>query len=170
MNQSPNNESRERRGRKPRRPRGREDGFASKVINIRRVARVVAGGRRFSFSVVMVMGDKSGRVGVGVGKAGDTSEAINKATRDAKKNMTNVPLTDSKSISHEVAHKYSSAIVAIRPAPGHGLIAGSAARAVLGLLGARDVNAKVLSRSKNKLNIARATLGALLKLKKQPSK
>ncbi len=135
--------------------------FDSKMIDIRRVARVVAGGRRFSFSVVLVIGDKKGKVGVGLGKAGDTALAIEKATRDGKRHMVTFTPEMGRSIPSPVEAKYSSARLMMRPAPGRGLIAGSAVRTVLTLAGRTDVNAKLLSPSKNKLNIARVTLKAL---------
>lgn len=135
--------------------------FDSKMIDIRRVARVVAGGRRFSFSVVLVIGDKKSKVGVGIGKAGDTALAIEKATRDGKRHMVTFAPELGKSIPAPVEAKYSSARLMMRPAPGRGLIAGSAIRTVLTLGGRTDVNAKLLSPSKNKLNIARAALKAL---------
>lgn len=144
--------------------------FEQKMLNIRRVARVATGGRRFSFSVALVAGDKKGRVGVGLGKANDTSLAIDKAMRDAKKNMITLNLNKKSSIVHEVESKYCSAIVTIRPAPGRGVVAGSAVRNVLDLAGVKDVTAKILSGSKNKLNIARATVNALSKLAKLPVK
>lgn len=138
--------------------------FDQKMIDIRRVARVVAGGRRFNFSVTLVAGDKKGRVGVGIGKAGDTSLAIDKAMNNAKRNMIKVPLTKHNSIAHEVAAKFGSSEIIIKPASGRGLVAGSAVRNVLSLAGVHDVNAKILSRSKNKLNIARAAILALKQL------
>jgi small subunit ribosomal protein S5 len=134
-------------------------------LNIRRVARVVAGGRRFTFSVAMVLGNRKGSVGVGVGKAGDTTLAIDKASRVAKKHMIKLNLTKDKSIAHEITEKYSSATVMLRPAKGKGLVAGSAVRSVLELGGVTDTTAKILSPSKNKLNIAQATIKALNKLK-----
>ena len=140
--------------------------FDQKMINIRRVARVVSGGRRFSFSVALIAGNRKGSVGVGIGKAGDTSLAIDKAVRNAKKNMINVNLTKSMSIPHEVDAKYSSARIIIRPAPLRGTIAGSAARNVIELAGIKDVSAKIMSVSKNKLNIARAAVAALKKVSK----
>lgn len=152
------------RGRRPggRRFSEREKPeFDQKVINVRRVARVMAGGRRFSFSVVVVAGDRNGRVGVGIGKAGDTSQAIAKAYNQAKKEMIKVSLTDTKSITHEVSAKFKSAQVNLRPAPGRGLVAGSSVRVVLSLAGVKDVNAKIVSRSKDKLNIARTAIKAL---------
>lgn len=135
--------------------------YEQKIIAIRRVARVVAGGRRFSFSVSLVAGNKKGSVGVGIGKAGDTSLAIDKALKNAKKNMLKVNLTKDMSIPHEVSAKYASARVFLQPAPGRGLIAGSAVRIVLELAGIKNINAKILSGSKNRLNIARGAVNAL---------
>ena len=137
-----------------------------KVLSIRRVARVIAGGKRFTFSVCLVLGDKKGSVGVGLAKAGGTSEAIEKATRDAKKNMIKVNTTKTMSIPHETRAKYCSGVVDLRPAPGRGLIAGSAPRVVLALAGITDINAKIISGSKNKINNARATWLALQSLAK----
>src|SRR6056297_1780339 len=124
----------ERRGRK----RGRRDSrpkseFEQKIIGIRRVTRVMAGGRRFGFSVCMVAGDKKGRVGVGLGKASDTALAIEKAFRKAKQSMIEIPLTESKSIPHEVKAKFCSSQILMMPAPGRGLKAGGAVRSVLEL-------------------------------------
>lgn len=151
--------------RPSRRPERAKQEFDNKTLSIRRVTRVVAGGRRFSFSIAMVIGDKKGRVGVGIGKAGDTPIAIDKAMRDAKKSMVLIPLTKNGSIAHPVESKYASARVSVMPAPGKGVIAGSAVRTVLELAGIKEVSSKILSRSKNKLNIARATIKALVKLK-----
>lgn len=140
---------------------GARGDMEQKVLSIRRVARVVAGGKRFTFSVCLVLGDKKGSVGVGLAKAGGTSEAIEKATRDAKKNMVKVNTTKTMSIPHETRAKYCSGVIDLRPAPGRGLIAGSAPRVVLALAGITDINAKIISGSKNKINNARATLLAL---------
>lgn len=139
--------------------------FDQKIIDIRRVARVVAGGRRFSFSVVVVIGDKKGKVGVGVGKAGDTALAIEKSIAKAKKAMIEIRRTDSGSIPHETGAKYSSARLIIMPAPGRGLVAGSSVRAVLDLAGITNVTTKLLSGTKNKLNNAQAAIKALSLLK-----
>ena len=162
------------------RPGGRRDGrgrterppqeFEQKILSIRRVTRVVAGGRRFSFSVTIAIGDRKGRVGVGLGKAGDTALAIEKAIRDAKNNMLRVSTTKTMSIPHKVASKYCAARVTIQPAPGKGLVAGSAVRNVLQLAGLTNINAKILSKSKNRLNNAKATLDALSQLQQQPQK
>lgn len=152
----------DRRG--PRPPRVKSE-FDQKMINIRRVARVVAGGRRFSFSVAIIIGNKKGRVGVGLGKAGDTTLAIDKAVRDAKKHMITVALTKDTSITHEVSAKYCAARISIMPAPRRGLVAGSSVRPVLELAGITNIVAKVHSGSKNGLNNARAAIEALKKLK-----
>ena len=157
------NPRRPRRGG-PRSERTRPE-FDQKIVGIRRVTRVMAGGRRFSFSVSMVIGDKKGKVGVGVGKAGDTQLAIEKAVRDAKKHMITVPMNKDSQIAHDVHTKFASSEVMIMPAPGRGLVAGSSVRTVLELAGVKDVTAKLLSRSKNKLNNARATVEALKQLK-----
>ena len=139
----------------------RRSEFAQKLIGIRRVARVMAGGRRFSFSAALVLGDKKGRVGVGLGKAADTALAIEKATRAAKRGMLTINLTKTRSISRNVEAKFCASVVEIRPSPGRGLVAGSSVRAVLELAGISDVTAKLLSRSKNPINNARAAMAAL---------
>lgn len=157
------------RQRRPRRnDRGRErqrPEYDQKIVSIRRVTRVMAGGRRFSFSVSMVIGDKKGKVGVGIGKAGDTQLAIEKAMRNAKKHLITVPMNKDHHIPHDVHVKYASSEVMIMPAPGRGLVAGSSVRTVLELAGVKDVTAKLFSRSKNKLNNARAAVEALKQLK-----
>lgn len=158
-------ERRAMRGRAPRAPRQRpprERGeFEQATIEVRRVARVMAGGRRFTFSLTLVIGDKNGRVGVGIGKAADTALAIEKATRDAKKHLITVSRTKGGTIAHDVSAKYASSTIEIIPSPGRGLVAGSAVRTVLELAGVTDVVAKIHTRSKNKLTIARATVAAL---------
>ncbi|MES2203024.1 MAG: 30S ribosomal protein S5 [Patescibacteria group bacterium] len=154
---------RERRG--PSRTARPRSEFDTKMINIRRVARVVAGGRRFSFSVALIIGNKKGKVGVGLGKAGDTTLAIDKATRDAKKHMITVALKADNSIKHEVSAKYNASLVTMQPAKGRGLVAGSSVRPVLELAGITNTVAKVHSGSKNGLNNARAAIEALKKLK-----
>ncbi len=158
--------NRDRRGgqRTPRRggPRDeRRSEFAQKLIGIRRVARVMAGGRRFNFSAALVLGDKKGRVGVGMGKAADTQLAIEKATRAAKRNMVTLNLTKNRSFHKNVEAKFCASVVEIRPSPGRGLVAGSSVRTVLELGGVSDVTAKILSRSHNPVNNARAAIEAL---------
>lgn len=152
------------RGRSSRAPRERGE-FDQATIDVRRVARVMAGGRRFSFSLVIVIGDRKGRVGVGLGKGVDTALAIDKATRDAKKHLFTVPRASSGSVPHRVSAKYASSTVEIVPSRGRGLVAGSAVRTVLDLAGVTDVVTKIHSRSKNKLTIARATVEALKQLR-----
>lgn len=154
-----------RPGGRPARPPRERGEFDQVTIDARRVARVMAGGRRFNFSLVVVIGDRKGRVGVGLGKGVDTALAIDKATRDAKKHLFTIPRTASGSIPHEVSTKYASSTVEIIPSRGRGLVAGSAMRTVLDLAGVTDVVTKIHSRSKNKLTIARATVEALKKLR-----
>lgn len=154
-----------RNRRNDRRGERQKPEFDQKIVSIRRVTRVMAGGRRFSFSVSMVIGDKKGKVGVGIGKAGDTQLAIEKAARNAKRNMITVPVNKDMHIPHDVQVKYASSEIMIMPAPGRGLVAGSSVRTVLELAGVKDVTAKILSRSKNKLNNARAAVEALKQLR-----
>ena len=134
--------------------------FDQKILDIRRVTRVVAGGRRFSFSVALVAGDRKGAVGLGLGKAGDTSLAINKALRNAKKNMVRIKLTKTMSIPHEISAKFSSSSVVLMPNKGRGLVAGSVVRDIIKLAGVKDVTGKILSGTKNKLNNAKAVMEA----------
>lgn len=138
--------------------------FDQKIISIRRVTRVVAGGRRFSLSVAMAIGDKKGNIGLGTGKAIDTSLAINKAVRSARKNMITLKLTKDGSIPYDVSAKFGSSKVMIMPNRTKGLVAGAAARELLVLGGVKNVTSKVLSKSKNKLNNARAAFAALSKI------
>ena len=149
----------------PRRETRARPEFDQKIISIRRVTRVVTGGRRFSFSVGIVIGDRRGRVGVGLGKAGDTPLAIDKAVRDAKKHMIKVNLTKNSTIPHEVSSKFSSSRVLIMRAKGKGILAGSSVRTVLEYAGIKEVSAKIFSRSKNKINNAKAAIEALSELK-----
>jgi small subunit ribosomal protein S5 len=152
--------------RKPRRePRAKPE-FDQKIIDIRRVTRVSSGGRRFSFSVALVAGNRKGKVGVGIGKAGDTSLAIDKALKNAKKNMIDVVLNKHMSIAHEVSAKFNASYVEIMPARGRGVSAGSSVRDVIELAGIKEVGAKLRSGTKNKLNNARVAIKALSLLKK----
>lgn len=150
--------------RSPRRRDSQRSEFEQKILDIRRVTRVSSGGRRFTFAVSMAIGNKKGKIGVGTGKAGDTSLAIEKAVKNAKKNMIEVKTTTDMSIPHEVKAKYSSAEVIIMPTPGRGVVAGSALRDLIELAGLKDINGKILSGSKNKLNISQAVLRAFEKL------
>lgn len=153
-----------------REPRQRSE-YEQKLIDLRRVARVVAGGRRFTFRAAVVIGNRKGDVGFGLGKAADTSRAIEKAVRQARKSLIRVPLTKTESIPHEVYAKFGSARVILRPAKaGRGLVAGGAARTVLALAGVKSASAKILSHTKNKLTNARAALEALKGLKERTKK
>ncbi|MFZ2523010.1 MAG: 30S ribosomal protein S5 [Minisyncoccia bacterium] len=146
-----------------REPRAKSE-FDQKIISIRRVTRVVTGGRRFAFSVAIVIGDRKGRVGVGLGKAGDTPLAIDKAVRDARKNMIKVSMSKNGSIPHEVEAKYGASVVKIMKAPGKGVLSGSSVRTVLEFAGLKEVSSKIFSRSKNKINNAKAAIKALSKI------
>ena len=138
--------------------------FDQKVLDIRRVTRVVAGGKRFRFRVTIVLGDHKGHVGIGIDKGADTSEAIEKATRNARKNMILIPIKNN-TIPHEVIGKFSSAKILIKPAAeGHGIVAGGPVRVVAGLAGIVNITSKILGTTTNKLNNARATIEALKKL------
>lgn len=166
---SPNDRSTGRGGRRPSRGPRRASSrvkpeFDQKIVSLRRVTRVMAGGRRFSFAVCLVAGNRKGIVGVGQGKASDTPLAIEKAFRDAKKNMITVNTTKDMSIPHDAEAKYAASIVKIMPAPGKGILAGSSVRTVFELAGLRQVGAKLLSRSKNQINNAYAAIKALKQL------
>lgn len=145
------------------RPKKEPSEFEHKLLDVARVARVTEGGKRFSFRVTVVIGNRKGKVGVGIDKALNVSSAVEKATANAKKNMIEFPL-DSRTIPHEISSKVGSAKVFLMPAvEGRGIIAGGAARAVLELVGIKDVSSKTLG-SSNKVNNARATVEALNKL------
>lgn len=141
--------------------------FDQKMVSIRRVTRVVAGGRRMTFAVAIAIGDKKGSVGLGTGKGGDTAIAITKALRQAKKNMFKIKTTKEMSIAHEVSAKFSSSQLTIRPNYGKGLVSGSTVRDMLILAGIKNVTAKLHSGSKNKLNNARVAYKALYMLKEK---
>ena len=139
--------------------------FDSKVLDLARVARVRAGGRRFSFRAVVVVGDKKGRVGVGIGKGVDVAQATEKATRGAKKELLRV-VTKNETIPYSVEGKFGASRILLRPQQkGRGVVAGSSARVICELAGIKNISAKYLSRTHNKLNNAMATIEALKKLK-----
>ncbi len=155
----------EQRRQRRQRARREKPEFENTLLDLARVTRVVKGGRRFSFRATVVIGDRKGRVGVGVAKGSDVATAVNKAVNDAKKHLISVPIKDG-TIPHDVYVKKGAARVMLKPTTaGSGIIAGGAVRTIVDLAGIRDVVAKSLGTS-NKLNVARATCAALEQLKK----
>jgi small subunit ribosomal protein S5 len=143
--------------------------FDQKMVSIRRVTRVVAGGRRMTFAVAIAIGDKKGSIGLGTGKGGDTAIAIAKALRQAKKNMFKIKTTKEMSIPHEISAKFSSARLSIMPNRGKGLVSGSTVRDMLILAGIKNVTAKLHSGSKNKLTNARVAYKTLYMIRDKSS-
>ena len=143
----------------------RKDEFESKLLDLSRVARMTAGGRKFRFRTVVVIGDQKGRVGLGIAKGADVSESIEKATRAAKKNIVNV-LIVKDTIPHQTEAKFGAAKIILKPqSKGRGLVAGGTVRTICNLAGIKNISSKVLGRTGNKLNNAMATIEALKKLK-----
>jgi len=141
--------------------------FEQKLLDVARTARLVAGGRRFSFRAVVVIGNKKGKVGVGTGKGADVGSAVEKAVKKAEKQLIEIILTTDKSIPHEIDAKFGAAQVLLRPAAnGRGVIAGGAIRTICLLGGIENISAKIIGRTNNKLNNATATIKALKKLQK----
>ncbi len=142
---------------------GKRD-FEQKIVEIKRVTRVVAGGKRMRFRALVVIGDKKGKVGIGLKKGADVSEAVNKAVTAAKKTMIPIKIVND-TIPHEIKFKYKSSVVFLKPAqPGTGVIAGGAIRQVLDLVGVKNVLSKMIG-SSNKVNNVMATYLALSKLR-----
>ncbi|MBE7066101.1 MAG: 30S ribosomal protein S5 [Ruminococcaceae bacterium] len=138
--------------------------FKEKLVNLAKVTKVVKGGRNYSWSALVVVGDENGKVGCGLGKASEVSEAIRKGVEDAKKNLINVSIVGT-TIPHEITGEYGAARVLLKPAgEGTGVIAGGPVRAVIELSGIRDIRTKSL-RSNNPINMVRATISALSSLK-----
>ena len=151
------------RDERSRRDKEREDDFIEKLVNVNRSAKVVKGGRIFSFAALMVVGDGKGRVGHGSGKAREVPEAVRKATEQARKNMIKVPLREARTLHHDVQGRYGAGRVTLRSAPpGTGIIAGGPTRAVFEALGVADVVAKSVG-SSNPHNMVKAAFQALRK-------
>ncbi len=147
---------------KPDKPK---DEYESKLLDLARVTRVTAGGKRLSFRATVIVGNKKGKVGVGISKGLDVAQAVEKATRLAKKNLIEVPIKDD-TIPHEVFAKFGTAQIMLKPQrKGRGLVAGGVVRTICSLVGIKNISSKVLGRTKNKLNNAQATIEALKKLK-----
>ena len=138
--------------------------FDSKLLSLDRVTRVTGGGKKLRFRACMILGNKRGKVGLGVAKGKDVSQAMEKAEKDAKKNMIEIPFIED-SIPHEIQAKFEASIILLRPQKkGKGIIAGGPVRVICNLAGIKNISSKILSRSKNKINNAKATMKALQKL------
>jgi len=143
----------------------KKDEFDSKLLDLTRVMRMTAGGRRFRFRAGIVVGDKKGKIGFGVSKGADVAQAVEKATRVAKKNLIIVPIIN-ETIPHLVEAKFGAAKVMLKPQrKGRGLVAGGTVRVICSLAGIRNISSKKIGRTSNKINNAKATIKALKKLK-----
>jgi len=143
----------------------KKDDFDSKLLDLARVTRVTAGGRRLRFRAGVVVGDKKGKVGFGLSKGSDVAQAIEKATRIAKKNIITVPIVEG-TISYPVEAKFGAAKIMLKPQfLGRGLVAGGTVRVICSLVGIKNISSKKIGRTSNKINNAKATIEALKKLK-----
>lgn len=142
-----------------------KDEYDTKLLDLARVTRVTGGGKRLRFRAVVIAGDRKSKIGIGVDKGKDVSQAVEKATSRAKRNMINVVIVNG-TIPHQVEAKFGPARILLKPQrKGRGLVAGGAVRMICDLSGIKNISSKILSGSKNKLNNARATMEALKKLK-----
>jgi small subunit ribosomal protein S5 len=145
----------------------KEEKFESQVLEVRRVTKVTAGGKQLRFRAVVVVGNKNGKVGVGVAKGQDVAQAVEKAQRMAMKNIIEVPILED-TIPHEVTAKFGAAKVLLRPQrQGRGLVAGGTVRVICQLAGIKNISSKILGATRNKLNNAQATIKALKQLKRE---
>ncbi len=157
------------RPRRPRKPREEQE-FDQKIIDVSRVTRVTEGGKQMSFRATVAIGDRKGRVAVGLGKGLDVTNAINKAVGRAKKDLVTIPLDDVGSIPHELTEKFGAAKIMMRPAKqGTGIIAGGVMRVILELSGIRNVVGK-MNGAKNKINNSKATIEALKRLQTETAR
>jgi len=150
-----------RRGQKTE----KKDDFDSKLLDLSRVARMTGGGRRFQFRAVMIVGDKKGKVGLGIAKGLDVAQAVEKSTRAAKKNLITVPIVN-ETIPHQVEAKFGAAMILLKPQKkGRGLVAGGTVRVICNLAGIKNISSKVIGKTGNKFNNAKATIEAFKNLK-----
>ncbi len=153
--------------KKIRRREREKSEYEQKILDVARVTRVVAGGRRFRFRILVAIGNRAGKVGIGMAKGQDVTAGVEKAVTDAKKNLIQVPIKEG-SIPHEVSVKFGAAKIMLKPAKrGKGMVAGGAVRIICDLAGIENITSKVVSRSTSKLNNALATIEALKRLKSQ---
>jgi small subunit ribosomal protein S5 len=140
--------------------------FENEVLDISRVERMTAGGRRLRFRTLVVVGDKKGRVGIGSAKGQDVQKSIEKATKKAQKSAVKVFITENGTIPHEVKAKYGAAVILLKPqSEGRGLVAGGTVRTICSMAGVENISGKILGNTRNKLNNAKATIKALQSLK-----
>lgn len=149
------------RGGRGQKKEEKKDDFEQKIIDLARVTRVMAGGKRMRFRACICLGDKKGQVGIGIAKGADVTNAVNKAANQARKKLITLPLDKNSSIKHEVSQKFGAAKILFRPSKaGHGVIAGGVVRIVLELAGVKNISSKILG-SNNKVNNAKCTIEAL---------